>query len=83
MPPLLGNLAASSGMGEAPQIATAPPMTEAGERAGHHRSSRATSAGVRKIPLPTVDPITTATALQESQSARQPLSRGPAWLALS
>src|SRR6266566_5136656 len=63
MPPERGNSAASSAYVSAPHSVTAPPSTQLSKNSGTSSTRWAIVAGVRKIPLPIVEPITTATAL--------------------
>src|SRR5256885_12918402 len=63
MPPERGNSAASSAYVSAPHSVTAPPSTQLRRDSGTSSTGCAIAAGVRKIPLPIVEPTTTATAL--------------------
>src|SRR5947208_6305149 len=62
-PPERGKAAASSEYVNAPHSTTAAPSPQASRNSGTSSTSRATPAGVRKMPLPIVDPTSTATAL--------------------
>src|SRR5207247_2986374 len=64
MPPERGNSAASSAYVSAPHSVAAPPSTQLSRNSGTSSTRCAIEAGVRKMPLPMVEPITTATALQ-------------------
>src|SRR5438445_2321888 len=70
MPPERGNSAASSAYVSAPHSVTAPPSTQLRRNSGTSSTRCAIAAGVRKMPLPIVEPTTTATAL------RRPRRRG-------
>src|SRR2546428_163893 len=63
MPPERGNSAASSAYVSAPHSVTAPPSTQLRRNSGTSSTRCAIAAGVRKMPLPIVEPTTTATAL--------------------
>src|SRR5256712_443207 len=63
MPPERGNSAASSAYVSAPHSVTPPPSTQASRNSGTSSTRCAIDAGVRKMPLPIVEPTTTATAL--------------------
>src|SRR5438128_473176 len=63
MPPERGNSAASSAYVSAPHSVTTPPSTQLSRNSGTSSTRCAIDAGVRKMPLPIVEPTTTATAL--------------------
>ena len=63
MPPDRGSAAASSATVSAPHSAITPPNTQHSMMAPGAGSRPATVAGTRKMPLPMVMPIDTATAL--------------------
>src|SRR3989441_2507916 len=63
MPPERGNSAASSAYVSAPHSVTAPPSTQLSRNSGTSSTRCAIAAGVRKMPLPIVEPTTMATAL--------------------
>src|SRR2546428_288455 len=65
MPPERGNSAASSAYVSAPHSVTAPPSTQLSRNNGTSSTRCAIDAGVRKMPLPIVEPTTTATALHK------------------
>src|SRR6266699_2190903 len=62
-PPERGNAAASSEYVSAPHSTTTAPSTHASRKSGTSSTRCATPAGVRKMPLPMVEPTSTATAL--------------------
>src|SRR6266699_2427205 len=62
-PPERGNAAASSEYVSAPHSTTTAPTTQASRKSGTSSTRCATPAGVRKMPLPMVEPTSTATAL--------------------
>src|SRR2546426_11915960 len=62
-PPERGNAAASSEYVSAPHSTTIAPTTQARRNSGTSSMRWATLAGVRKMPLPIVEPTSTATAL--------------------
>src|SRR6266699_16302 len=62
-PPERGNAAASSEYVSAPHSTTTAPTTHASRNSGTSSMRCATLAGVRKMPLPIVEPTSTATAL--------------------
>src|SRR6266550_4034738 len=64
-PPERGNAAASSEYVSAPHSTTAAPTTQARRKSGTSSTRWATPAGVRKMPLPIVEPTSTATALHK------------------
>src|SRR5258706_8771746 len=73
-PPERGNAAASSEYVSAPHNTTTPPTTQARRNSGTSSTRCATLAGVRKMPLPIVEPTRTATALHRP---RRRVSRSP------
>src|ERR1041384_5421558 len=73
-PPERGNAAASSEYVSAPHSTTTPPTIHASRNSGTSSMRCATPAGVRKIPLPMVEPTRTATALHRP---RRRTSRSP------
>src|ERR1700752_3499653 len=73
-PPERGKAAASSEYVSAPHRTTMAPRTHASRNSGTTSMRWATLAGVRKMPLPIVEPTNTATALQ---SPRRRISRSP------
>jgi hypothetical protein len=64
MPPERGYMAASSAMVSAPISATSAPTIQIMENAPSVSTRSATVLGTRKMPLPMVDPTSTAAALQ-------------------
>src|SRR5207249_9013491 len=74
MPPERGNSAASSAYVSAPHSVTAPPSTQLRRNSGTSSTRCAIAAGVRKMPLPIVEPTSTATALHRPSRR---LSRSP------
>src|SRR6266545_2642318 len=64
-PPERGNAAASSEYVSAPHSTTTAPTTQARRKSGTSSIRCATLAGVRKMPLPIVEPTSTATALHK------------------
>src|SRR5690348_4429341 len=64
-PPERGNSAASSAYVSAPHNASRPPSTHTPNIGSGAGTRSAMTAGVRKIPLPMVEPTSTATALQK------------------
>src|SRR2546430_2082475 len=74
MPPERGNSAASSAYVSAPHSVTAPPSTQLSRNSGTSSTRCAIAAGVRKMPLPIVEPTSTATALHRP---RRRISRSP------
>src|SRR5258705_3154887 len=73
-PPERGKAAASSEYVSAPQSTTTAPSTQASRKSGTSSMRCATLAGVRKMPLPIVEPTNTATALHRP---RRRMSRSP------
>src|SRR6266545_6800646 len=80
-PPERGNAAASSEYVSAPHSTTTPPTIQARRKSGTSSMRCATPAGVRKMPLPIVEPTSTATALhrpsrRESRSPQRSAGAG-------
>ncbi len=73
-PPERGKAAANSEYVSAPHSTTAAPNTHASRKSGTSSTRCATLAGVRKMPLPMVEPMRTATALHRP---RRRVSRSP------
>src|SRR6267143_4093429 len=73
-PPERGNAAASSEYVSAPHSTTIAPTTQARRNNGTSSMRCATLAGVRKMPLPIVEPTSTATALHRPSRR---ISRSP------
>src|SRR6267378_2674104 len=73
-PPERGNAAASSEYVSAPHSTTTAPTTQARRKSGTSSMRCATLAGVRKMPLPIVEPTNTATALHRP---RRRVKRSP------
>ncbi len=73
-PPERGNAAASSAYVSAPHNTTTAPTTHASRNRGTSSMRCATLAGVRKMPLPIVEPTSTATALHRP---RRRVKRSP------
>src|SRR2546426_1845841 len=71
MPPERGNSAASSAYVSAPHSVTAPPSTQLSRNNGTSSTRCAIDAGVRKMPLPIVEPTTTATALHKPRRSEE------------
>src|SRR5438093_456311 len=63
MPPVRSNSAANYAYVRAPHSVTTPPSTQLSRNRGTSSTRCAIDAGVRKMPLPIVEPTTTATAL--------------------
>src|SRR5256886_5890075 len=80
MPPERGNSAASSAYVSAPHSVTTPPSTQLSRNSGTSSTRCAIDAGVRKMPLPIVEPTTTATALHRPRrrGSRSPQRSGGA-----
>ena len=79
MPPIRGNFAGQLGVGQGPADRDSPPITHARRRGPGSCICWATSAGTRKIPLPIVDPTTTATALQRPNRRGSRSPQGSRW----
>src|SRR5689334_8418861 len=73
-PPERGKAAASSEYVSAPHNTTTAPTTQASRNRGTSSMRCATLAGVRKMPLPMVEPTSTATALHRP---RRRVNRSP------
>ena len=72
MPPVCGRALATSASVSAPQRAKIPPATQDMSIGTGPGSLSAMPAGDRKIPEPTVEPMTTAMALQRPMRRSRP-----------